>query len=267
MLEAFLLGLLQGVSEFLPISSSGHLALAGMLFGIEDAGLTLNILLHVGTLVATAVVLRRRLGLALLEGLRALSSPVRFRTTEGGQDALFVIVASVPTAVVGLLLRDAVSSWTSSPLVVGLGFLVTFGLLVSTLFARSGGIEHPGVRTAALLGLAQGVAVLPGVSRSGATIAVALFLGIRRGRAFELSMLMSVPAVLGAAILELPSALGAFHHLGPALFGAGVACVSGVMAMLLLQRMVVAGYFAWFSLWVLPVAIATLAMANSWPGP
>ncbi len=265
MLEAFLLGLLQGVSEFLPISSSGHLALAGMLFGVEDAGLALNILLHVGTLVATGVVLRERLWGALVEGLRALASPARFRTSEGGQDALFVVVASVPTAIIGLLLRDAVSDWTLSPLVLGLGFLVTFACLTSTLFVRAGSVEHPSIRAALLLGFVQGIAVLPGISRSGSTIAVALFLGVQRGRAFELSMLMSIPAVCGAALLELPGAMGTFHHLGPALFGMVVACVSGIFAMLILRRMVVAGYFAWFSLWVLPLAIATLAMANSWP--
>jgi undecaprenyl-diphosphatase len=264
-LEALLLGLLQGISEFLPISSSGHLALAGMLFGIKDAGLTLNVLLHVGTLVATIVVLRERLYQALVAGFRALVKPSLFTTDRGGQDALFVVVASIPTALIGLLLRDDVDRWTRAPLVVGLGFLVTSALLVSTRFARPGAIEHPSVKMALLLGMAQGAAVLPGISRSGTTIAVALFLGVQRGRAFELSMLMSIPAVLGAALLELPGALDSFSSWVPGMAGALVACVSGVFAMLVLRRMVVSGSFPWFAIWVFPLAVATLVMARAWP--
>lgn len=265
MIEALLLGLLQGISEFLPISSSGHLALAGMLFGIKDAGLTLNVLLHVGTLVATALVLRHRLTDAVLSGVKALASPTRFRTTRGGQDALFVVLASIPTAIMGLALRDTVDEWTRSPLVVGLGFLFTAALLVSTQFARQGNVEHPGARAALILGVAQGIAVAPGISRSGITIAVALFLGVQRGRAFELSMLMSVPAVFGAALLELPGSLNELDGLLEALLGAVVACVSGVFAMLVLRRMVVGGSFPWFALWVFPLSVATLFMSQAWP--
>jgi undecaprenyl-diphosphatase len=265
MIEAFLLGLLQGISEFLPISSSGHLALAGMLFGIEGAGLTLNVLLHVGTLAATTIVLRQRLWHALSSGLHALVKPSLFLTDKGGQDALFVIVATLPTIALGLVLHDSVASWTNSPLAVGLGFLVTAVLLVSTLFAKAGAVEHPSVRVALLLGVAQGIAVLPGISRSGSTIAVALFLGIQRGRAFELSMLMSIPAVLGAALFELLGASASFGGWIPGIIGAIVACFSGILAMLVLRRSVVGGNFPWFAMWVFPLSIATLAMARSWP--
>lgn len=265
MIEAILLGLLQGISEFLPISSSGHLALAGMLFGVEGAGLTLNVLLHVGTLVATALVLRHRLAGAVMSGLRALAKPSLFRTSRSGQDAMFVVVASIPTAVIGFTLRDTVDAWTRSPFVVGLGFLITAALLVSTRFARPGKIEHPSVQAALLLGIAQGVAVAPGISRSGTTIAVALFLGVQRGRAFELSMLMSVPAVLGAALLELPGSLAHMEGLPAALVGAVVACIAGVGAMLVLRRMVVGGSFPWFAVWVFPLSVATLMMAQAWP--
>lgn len=265
MWESILLGLLQGVSEFLPISSSGHLALAGILFGVHDAGLTLNVLLHVGTLVATALVLRRRLSAAIMSGVQGLLQPRLFITNPAGQDALFVILASIPTAILGLSLRDAVAEWTKSPFIVGLGFLITAILLVASRFAPLGKIEHPTWKLALLLGLVQGIAVAPGISRSGSTIAIALFLGIQRGRAFELSMLMSVPAVFGAALLELPSALGSLESPGLGILGATVACVSGVGAMLVLRRMVVRGSFPWFAVWVGPLAIATLAMAKVWP--
>jgi len=264
-ISAFLLGLLQGISEFLPISSDGHLALAAILFGIQDAGLTLTVLLHVGTLLATALVLRERLGKAVVDGVKALGSPALFRTSPGGQDALFVILASLPTAIIGLGLRDYVDAWTRSPLIVGLGFLVTSAFLISTYFAKPGVIEHPSHRAAVILGVVQGIAVLPGVSRSGLTIAVALFLGVARTRAFELSMLMSVPAVLGAVLLELPHMAENISNLPFALLGAATAFVSGVITMLFLRRIVVGGMFPLFALWVVPVAIATLAMARAWP--
>jgi undecaprenyl-diphosphatase len=106
---------------------------------------------------------------------------------------------------------------------------------------------------------------LPGISRSGSTIAVALFLGIQRGRAFELSMLMSIPAVLGAALFELLGASASFGGWIPGIIGAIVACFSGILAMLVLRRSVVGGNFPWFAMWVFPLSIATLAMARSWP--
>ena len=265
MIEAFLLGLLQGISEFLPISSSGHLALAGILFGVKDAGLTLSVLLHAGTLLATAIVLRHRLAVAIVDGVKALSAPSQFRSTPGGQDAMFVIIASVPTAIVGLFLRDQVDAWTRAPMVVGLGFLATSVLLISTYFAKPGVVEHPGYKQALLLGLVQGIAVLPGVSRSGITIAVALYLGVARNRAFELSMLMSIPAVLGATLVELPHMIENISNVPVALFGAVVACGSGIIAMLALRRVVVGGFFPLFALWVFPLAVATLAMARAWP--
>ncbi len=264
-LEAALLGILQGITEFLPVSSDGHLALAGMLFHVTGAGLALNVTLHLGTLLATAVVLRERLAIAFVGGLRALRSPRLFHTTPGGQDALVVLVASLPTAVIGLALRDHVEALTSSPVAVGFGFLFTTGVLVSTLFTSRGNVEHPSWKTALLIGMAQGLAVLPGVSRSASTIAVALWLGTQRGRAFELSMLMSLPAIVGALLLELPHVAESPGALMPALFGAAVAFVTGVFALLSLQRIVASGRFPWFAAWVGPLALATLALGLAWP--
>lgn len=264
--DAALLGVLQGITEFLPVSSDGHLALAEMLFPVAGAGLTLNVTLHLGTLLATAVVMRERLGAALVGGLRALKNPQLFRTTSGGQDALVVLVASVPTALIGLSLRHSVERWTSSPLVVGLGFVFTTVVLLSTIFATRGNVEHPSWRAALLIGFAQGLAVMPGISRSASTIAVALWLGTQRGRAFELSMLMSLPAIVGALALELPEAAKAPGALMPALFGAAVAFVTGVFALLSLRRVVASGKFPWFAAWVGPLSLATLALALAWPG-
>ena len=264
--EVVLLGVVQGLTEFLPVSSDGHLALAAMLFGTKAGGLALNVMLHAGTFVAIFVVLRTRVATAAYEGLLALRRPRRFQETPGGRDALVVLVASLPTALIGLALRDLVEHWTSSPLVVGLGFLVTGCVLVTTRWVRPGRDEWPSLLGAALIGLAQGLAVLPGVSRSGSTIAMALWLGVRPDRAFELSMLMSLPAVFGAIVLEFPRAAAVHGGLAGAAIGAVVALAVGIVALLALRRSIVGGHFAWFALWVFPLAIATLALARAWPG-
>jgi len=264
-LEALVLGLIQGLTEFLPVSSDGHLALAGFLFGFQESGLTLTVLLHAGTVLATALVLRERVGRTIIAGVKGLFRPSTFVREEAGQDALFVLAASVPTGVIGLCLRDAVAQWTHSPLIVGVGFLITALVLASTAWAPSGQNEHPSVRAALIVGTMQGLAVAPGVSRSGLTIASLLFLGVQRGRAFELSMLMSLPVIVGAILLEAVSHLAEMSGLGVAAMGTVVAFASGVAALLVLRRIVVGGRFHWFALWVMPLALATLAMARAWP--
>jgi len=264
-IDAVVLGLVQGITEFVPVSSDGHLALAGFLFGIQEGGLTLTVLLHTGTLLATILVLRTRIWATLKAGVVALARPSRFTSDAAGRDAAFVLVASIPTGIIGLLLRDAVAAWTQSPLIVGIGFLLTGFVLASTAWAPLGRAEHPTVRAALLVGMMQGLAVAPGVSRSGLTIASLLFLGVQRSRAFELSMLMSLPPILGAILLEAGGHLSELDGLAVATVGTIVAFISGVAALLFLRRIVVGGRFHWFALWVTPLALATLALARSWP--
>jgi undecaprenyl-diphosphatase len=263
--QAALLGALQGLTEFLPISSSGHLALAQTLFGIEDAGLTLTVVLHAGTLVATLVYFRKRILEILVDlaySLRQGRLPV---AGAPGRDALVVVVASIPTGILGLTLHETVAEWTQQPLATGFGFIVTGLLLLSSLWTRPGTVLSPTLWLALAVGLAQGIAIFPGISRSGSTIVVALWLGIRSDRAFELSMLLSVPAIVGALLLELLGAKGLDGHALPLLLGAMVSFFVGLVALSLLRRAVSRGHLAWFSLWVLPVALATLALARAWP--
>lgn len=263
--DAALLGALQGVTEFLPISSDGHLALAEMLFHVEQGGLTFNVMLHAGTLLATLAVLRRRVGRAIYDTALAIREPRRFRVTSGGRDALTVIVASIPTAMIGLLLRDAVDQWTQSPLVVGMGFLMTSACVMSTYWVRPGNREQPTLGGALVIGFLQGLAVLPGLSRSGSTIAGAMWLGVRPDRAFELSFLMSLPAVAGAVLLESRHALNGPFPAATAATGASVALVTGIFALYALRRVIMRGQFALFALWTVPLALATLAMGLVWP--
>lgn len=264
-LELLLLGVVQGIAEFLPISSDGHLALAAFLFDIEGASLTTNVMLHAGTLLATALILRAPLSQAIGSGFAALRTPRLWIESSGGRDAAYVVLVSVPTALIGLGLRDTVEDLTRSPFWVGIGFLMTAAFLASTFFHKGGEREHLAPSTAILLGLAQGLAVLPGISRSGSTIAVLLFLGLERKRAFELSMLMSVPAVFGAILLELPHLLEVPGAILPAVLGAVVAFATGAVALVSLRNIVRSGKFAWFAFWVFPVGLATLALSRTWP--
>jgi undecaprenyl-diphosphatase len=266
LIEAATLGTLQGVTEFLPVSSDGHLALAQLLFDMQDGGLALNVLLHAGTLLATVLVLRSRVWRTLLAGTAGALRPATLPQTEPGRDALVVVLATLPTGVIGLLLRDPVERWTSSPLAVGLGFALTSAVVGSTYWARGRRETELAWWGALLLGAVQGLAVLPGVSRSGLTICLMLWLGVRRERAFELSMLASLPAILGAVLLEVPAMLTARFDPGLALFGAAVAFAVGIAALWILRGAVVRGHFPLFAAWTLPLAVATLAMARAWPG-
>jgi undecaprenyl-diphosphatase len=265
-LEALLLGVVQGITEFLPISSDGHLALAEILFELKAGGLTFNVMLHAGTLLATLVMLRSEVREAVKGGFQALRHPRLFLESSGGRDALTVVVASIPTAAIGLFLRDAVESFTDDPLAIGLGFMGTALALVASTFAKRGDLEHPSVLGALAIGVAQGLAVLPGLSRSGSTIALALFLGVRPARAFALSMLMSLPAIVGAIGLEARHAFSGPFLFGPVALGAVAAFATGVVALLMLRHIVDRGRFGWFAFWVAPLSLATIALGLRWPG-
>ena len=264
--QSLILGVVQGLSEFLPISGDGHLALAQLLLEIEGGGLALSVLLHAGTLLAAAVYFRQRLSRVLGDLGQYLRRGRLPAPAAAGWDAVLVLVAALPTGLIGLLLRNAVDGWTEQPLVTGFGFVVTACLLTSTLWTKPGTLTSPSLSGALLLGVAQGLAVAPGVSRSGITIVAALWLGLRAERAFELSILMSMPAVAAAMLLEvLTDAPMLSHALS---YGAGIitALGAGYLSLELMRRVMVAGGIAWFALWVLPLALATLALAKAWPG-
>lgn len=262
--NATLLGVVQGLTEFLPVSSSGHVSLATLVLGLEDGGPVSDVLLQMATLLATLLVLWPTVVPAVRDGVVGLVRPKRFVSSTGGRDALVVLLASIPTAVIALLTRPVVEQFSRSPTALGLGFLVTTLLLISTRWATSGEALSPPAWGALLLGFVQGLAVLPGISRSGATIAVALWLGLRKDRAFELSMLLSLPTVFGL-LFELPELSADVRQVSAGIVGAAVAFVTGVAALLVLQRAVKQGLFAWFAVWVGPLALATLAMAKAWP--
>ncbi len=262
--DATLLGTVQGLTEFLPVSSSGHLALGQLWLGLSEGNLTLSVMLHAGTLLATLWFFRERIARIVTD---IVAAPSRSLTTEGGQDALTVVVASVPTAIIGLLFKDTFEAWTLNPKVVGVGFLVTALVLLSTRFThekrgssqgRFPADQFPTPLVALLVGCAQAIAIAPGISRSGSTIAALLWLGVQPRRAFELSMLISLPAVTGAFLLEARHLGETPGSMAPILWGAAVSFGVGLLALKLLQGVVNQGRFAWFVLWVAPLAAVAL---------
>ncbi len=257
-LEVFVLGVLQGLTEFLPVSSSGHLAVGQLLLGLREGNLALSVTLHAGTLLATMAYFRRRLLIVGFDLWSSWRNPARALQTTGGIDARTVVLASIPTAVIGLWVEPLVEDWTLQPLIVAAGFMVTGCLLLVTTFLSGGDEDSPSSLGALLVGLAQGIAVLPGISRSGSTIVALLILGVRAPRAFELSMLVSLPAVTGAFFLELSRGVGSARSGWQLLFGAAVALLVGLGALSVLKGLVTRGRLAWFALWVFPLALVVV---------
>ena len=200
--EAFILGLLQGAAEFLPVSSSGHLVLGQALMGISLPGITFEVVVHVATLLSVLVVYRGRL-LALARG-----TLVQRDADSLGYVGLLAL-ATIPVAFIGLVFGDQIEAAFDRPATVGFALLFTGTILFSTRWALRRPLSSAiGVRTAILIGLAQCVALIPGVSRSGSTVVTALWLGVSPVEAAAFSFLMSIPAIAGAAVLVLPELFG-----------------------------------------------------------
>ena len=248
------LGIVQGLTEFLPVSSSGHVSIGAALLGIESDSLTLTILLHLGTLLATLVLFRLDVGKLIGEAVRSLTSPALLRETSEGRTIVAIAIATVITGAIGLGLRPLAERVALDPHLVGWGFLVSAGCLAATFRVRGNREEISSIQ-AALVGLAQGMAVLPGISRSGVTIGVALLLGVRGDEAFRFSFLASLPVIIAAAGLEAVSADGLVELGTGAWVGGVVALVTGYLALLILRRIVLVGRMWLFALYLAPLAV------------
>ena len=259
-LEALLLSLLQGATEFLPVSSSGHLALANAMLegGVDHADdVAFAVLVHVGTLLAIGLVFRQRVVELVRYGLfdawpvwRREGAAGAWLVDTRGRMIVAIVVASVPTGVMGLLGRGWVEGMFERPDLVGWALCVTGLLLASTFLRRAraesglGGGEAPELPfpfwVAAAIGVAQGLAITPGISRSGATITAALLLGLSRRTAGDFSFLIAIPAILGAMVLELGDLAGAQSAVPPAVgfVALVVSAASGWVFLKLLLRFV-----------------------------
>jgi undecaprenyl-diphosphatase len=248
--QMLILGVIQGVTEFLPISSSGHLALLQMFFELPAGNLlAFDLVLHCATVLAVLWFFRHEAVSILTQWCRGLFLK-RARDTEGWRYGWLLLAGTMVTAVVVLPLKDVVEEAMSSYFAVGVGLLVTAGLLCLVPLVPERQRELS-LKAALAVGLAQGLAVFPGVSRSGATLAAALFMGVESQGAFRLSFLMSVPAILGASLLEAvhilrypPLALpeGCFA-------AALTAFLLGCLSLAFLRRLVLSGKWPYFGVY------------------
>ncbi|MEE8483817.1 MAG: undecaprenyl-diphosphate phosphatase [Nitrospinota bacterium] len=258
-IESVILGVLQGLTEFLPVSSSGHLVLAQAMMGIKDPMVFYDVILHFGTLVAILVVYRKDIAAIIGESI----TMARNGSADGLPNAKMLVMiaaASVPVALVGLFFEDAVEALFASPFIVGLMLIVTGAILFATR-KNSGGGKMPheiSMKAALLIGLAQAFALVPGISRSGSTIAAGLLLGLERESAARFSFILSIPAVSGAIILKSLSASVSADAAGMYIAGFAVSLAVGVGALYWLINLVKRGKLSSFSYYVWAVGLAAI---------
>ncbi|MCI6711646.1 MAG: undecaprenyl-diphosphate phosphatase [Anaerovoracaceae bacterium] len=274
--ESIILGLVQGLAEFLPISSSGHLAALQYIFGIDGSNvLTFTVMLHFGTLVAIFVVYWKDI-VDLVKELFATikdictGQGVQVNKNDTRKLGFMIITASVPTAIIGLLLNDFFESLYARMTVIGVCLIITgCGLFFAE---RYGGgkrtIKDMNFRNAFFIGLCQSVAIMPGISRSGATMIGGLACKFDRAFAVRYAFLISIPSVLGAFLLEVPDAVrsvsdGTGMSLGVMLAGVAVAAVSGYAAIKVMIKAVTNKKLMYFSVytWIAGAALIIYSIA------
>lgn len=260
-LQALLLGLLQGLTEYLPISSSGHLAIGAHFFGVDGEGsLSFTIAVHVATVLSTLVVLRKEI-VELLRGLCEL------RWNDSWRYAAAIAISMVPVGIVGLFFKDAVEEVFGSGLtIVGAMLLVTAALLTFSYFSRPRADGEIGLKDAFIIGLSQAAAVMPGLSRSGTTIATGLLLGCSKDKLAQFSFLMVIPPILGEALLDGLKLFGpdaeavAPGSISPLalLIGFLAAFLAGCLACRAMIAFVRRGKLIWFAAYCALVGVALL---------
>lgn len=253
--EAMILGLVQGLTEFLPVSSSGHLVLTQKLLGVDDKGVTFEVLVHFGTLLSVIIYFWKPLWRMILSIIPPFGSEYAAERKMIG----YLVIASVPAAIVGFSpLKDVFESTYEKPAVVGLFLIVTGAILfLPRLFAKRKGEGEMGIKSAIVMGVGQAFAILPGVSRSGSTIVSGMMAGVKPSAAAEFSFLMAIPAIAAASLLEarklseVDTAL-----LMPYLAGAIVAFVSGLIAIYSVLTAIRRGKFEYFGVYCLVAGMA-----------
>jgi len=270
-IEAFILGLTQGLTEWLPVSSSGHLAIFEKVMGVK-VPLVFDAVLH----VASALVLLFFLRLEVMEILRSLSRSISrwrsgerysetLRTEQGARMAWFIVLGSIPTAIIGVTLISWFEAAFEALLLIGAALIVTGIILAMTALVRRGGRKELGVTAALIIGAAQGVAVIPGISRLGTTISTGLFLGLDRLKAAKYSLLLAFPAIIGLALISLfrMSGQAAPIDLFALLVAAASAMVIGFLALKILVFAISRARFWQFAPYCIIVGLLVAIIALS----
>lgn len=257
LVKALILGIVQGVTEFLPISSSGHLVIGSAILNFHEPGIAFEVFLHCGTLVAVILVFRNE----LLLMVRSLFMTPASRKSNPDLEFYFqwninIIIATLPAVVVGLFLKDSIDRIFDDILITFIMLGITGVIMVLTRFIHEKGASITWMR-ALTIGIAQSFAILPGLSRSGSTIFAGMLLGVNRETAARFSFIMSIPAILGAVVLHLGKLLDSppsTDELLAILIGTVASAISGYYAIILLMRVVRRGKLHWFGYYCLLVS-------------
>ncbi len=259
--EALILGLVQGLTEYLPVSSSGHLTIGAALFDLDGAdNLTFTVLVHVATVMSTLVVLWSEIDW-IVRGL------FKFRLNDETRYALNIAVSMIPIGIVGVFFKDTVEEiFGSGLLVVGCMLLVTAALLTFSYYAKPRQKDKISLRDAFIIGLAQACAVMPGLSRSGSTIATGLLLGNRKENLAQFSFLMVIPPILGEALLDVLKAVKGEEAFGgidtlPLVVGFVAAFISGCVACKWMINIVKRGKLIYFGVYCAVAGAVTIVMS------
>ena len=262
--QALILGIIQGLTEYLPVSSSGHLAIGQALFGLDDgeSNLAFTVLLHVATVLSTIVILWSEI-VWLFKDL------FKFKWNEGTKYIVNILISMIPVAIVGFFFKDKIEEvFGSGLLIVGIMLLVTAALLTFSYFAKPRQKEEISPIHAFVIGIAQACAVMPGLSRSGSTIATGLLLGNKKEKLAQFSFLMVIPPILGEALLDVKDmfevgfseAMGGLSPVS-ALVGFLAAFVFGCIACKWMINIVKKGKLVWFAVYCAIVGIIAICFA------
>jgi undecaprenyl-diphosphatase len=264
--EGLLFGLLQGITEFLPVSSSGHLFLLKYFFRLQEVPVLFDITLHIATLLAVIIIFRNRLWALVVLAFRLCIGKTQKDDKPALKYLLAIIIASAITAFLGLGIEKVFPAFSIK--VVSACFLCTALFLVLGNYINNGMVKQRGlsgsgeirVLDGVIVGIAQGLGVLPGISRSGITISAGLCSGLKREAAGEFSFIISIPAIAGAFILELRNADTLIDKVEmlPLLAGFIAAFVSGLLALKVLMSLVKRARLHWFAFWLVPLGLAGL---------
>ena len=273
-LEAILLGILQGLTEFLPVSSSGHLVLAQQFLGLKEPLVFFDVMLHVGTLAAVLVAYREAIRKLVVGGFSALGDSQLWRhprrtinTTPELKFISLILLGSIPTGVIAVVFKTQLESFFEEVRIVSVMLILT-GAILQLPRLRRQQVDTPedasaGLKTwhAPLIGIAQGCAITPGISRSGTTISLALFLGIPAKTAAEYSFLLSIPAILGAVVLKVRDIADTaipLHTLGGGMLASFIV---GYIALRFLLVVLNRGKFSLFSYYCIALGVVSLLIA------
>lgn len=253
--ESFLLGLIQGITEFLPVSSSGHLVLGQYFLGLEnDGGITYEIVVHFGSLMSIIVYYRNEVLQLVYSAMGMIARPgdmLKPSSLKPDQKrVMYILLSMIPALIVGLMLKSSIESAFESPVWVAAMLMVTGTLLLSTNFVKKG-TDKVGLKHSIGMGLAQAMAILPGISRSGSTIAIGHHMGLDREACARFSFLMVVPVIAGAMVLELGElgSTGATVDIPVLFIGFFTSAISGYFALSLLIHVIKKFGIHWFAVY------------------